>query len=154
MSGFIANGTAPAEAPVSSDPFWPQIDVGHLRNSVRLAGEVSPERLRAAIVAATITVNDDLENWRQTQLNKGYDTAADVPDVEIDGKPRSVQLYIRAVACATAVEIHERYRSYDSSAQGNQRADDLSPTIDELRRDHRYAVSDFLRIRRVTAELI
>ena len=71
-----------------------------------------------------------------------------------DGESVLLQLYRRAVQCGTAVELHERYRSYDATAQGNQRADDLTPTIDELRRDHRNAISDLQGLRRVTVELI
>jgi len=77
-----------------------------------------------------------------------------VSAVQVDGKSRLVQLYLRIVACATAAEVAERYRSYDTTAAGNQRADDLTPSIDELRRDVRWAIRDFLGTPRMTVELI
>ena len=92
--------------------------------------------------------------WQAAKVAAGYATLGDVPAQEVDGTSRLVQLYLRAVYCATAVELHERYRSYDATGQGNQRADDLAPTIDEIRRDLRNAISDLLGTRRVTVELI
>ena len=46
------------------------------------------------------------------------------------------------------------YRSYDSTNSGNNNAEELTPTIDDYRRDLRWAVRDFLGINRSTVELI
>jgi len=154
MSGFTANASRPpASQDVGSDPFWPTVNMEDLRNTVRIEGSVTNERLRMALVNAVITVNDELAKWK-AERSASFQTLAEVPAPLIDGTSRQVQLYRRAVYCATSVEVAERFRSYDATAQGNQRAEDLQPTIDELRRDLRWAVSDFLGTRRVTAELI
>lgn len=139
---------------MTSGAFWPAIVMPALRAAVRITGDVTAERLRAAVVGAVIAVNDELAAWSEALQDKGHATMDAIPSPMIDGKSRLVQLYLRAVYCATAVELHERFRSYDATAQGNQRADDLTPTIDEMRRDLRYAVSDVLGTRRVTVELI
>ena len=155
MSSFVANASPnKPENDVKSGEFWPVVSMTNLRATVRITGDVTPERLRAAVVAAVIAVNDELARWADAQQAKGCATMESIPAPMIDGKSRLTQLYLRAVHCATAVELHERFRSYDATAQGNQRADDLTPTIDELRRDLRYAISDVLGTRRVTAELI
>jgi hypothetical protein len=155
MSGLVANASpAKSEPDVTSGVFWPAIVMPALRAAVRITGDVTNERLRAAVVGAVIAVNDELAAWSEAQQDKGHATMDVIPSPLIDGKPRLVQLYLRAVYCATAVELHERFRSYDATAQGNQRADDLTPTIDEMRRDLRYAISDVLGTRRVTVELI
>lgn len=155
MSSFTAN-TSPVvkQQPVTTGTFWPQIDVSVLRESVRIAGDVAAPRMRATVVMAVLSVTRELEQWQADKVAAGYATLGDVPAQEVDGTSRLVQLYLRAVYCATAVELHERYRSYDATAQGNQRADDLAPTIDEIRRDLRNAISDLLGTRRVTVELI
>lgn len=155
MSSFTAN-TSPVvkQQPVTAGPFWPEIDIGVLRESVRVAGDVAAPRMRATVVMAVLSVTRELEQWRAGKEAAGFATLGDVPAQEVDGTSRLVQLYLRAVYCATAVELHERYRSYDATAQGNQRADDLAPTIDEIRRDLRNAISDLLGTRRVTVELI
>lgn len=155
MSAFVANaGTTQPATEVTSDPFWPSVNLDALRKELRIDGAVTTERLRAAVVAAVIAVNDELDRWRSDQETAGHSTLADVPAPVIDGRSRQVALYLRAVACATAAEVTERYRSYDASGTGDRKADALTPAIDELRRDLRWAIRDFLRVRRVTVELI
>ncbi|WP_164276494.1 head completion/stabilization protein [Stenotrophomonas sp. B1-1] len=155
MSSFVANGaTAPAHDPISAGPFWPDIDVNALREAIRVPGDVLPARLRQTVLVALISVTRELDAWQAKQMAEGYATLDQVPARRIDGRSVLEHLFHRAVQCCTAVELHERYRSYDATAQGNQRADDLSPTIDEMRRDLRNAISDLLGTRRVTVELI
>jgi len=155
MSSLVANASpAKLEPDITSGDFWPAVKMTTLRAAIRITGDVTPERLRAAVVAAVIAVNDELSRWADAQRAKGYAAMAEVPTPIIDGQSRLNQLYLRAIHCASAVELHERFRSYDATAQGNQRADDLTPTIDELRRDQRNAISDLTGTRRVTAELI
>ena len=155
MSGFTATGTTSATPDaIANAPFWPAIAPGTVRASMRLDGTVTDARLRHAIVAAMLAVNDELQNWAQTQQAAGYAALADVPSTTVDGLSRRTQLYLRAVACATAVEVAERYRSFDATDSANQRADDLSPSITELRRDQRWAVRDLQNLPRSTVELI
>ncbi|AZR21954.1 head completion/stabilization protein [Xanthomonas vasicola] len=155
MSGFTATGTTSATPDaIANAPFWPAIAPASVRASMRLDGTVTDARLRHAIVAAMLAVNDALDAWAQAQQAAGYAALADVPSTTVDGVSRRVQLYLRAVACATAVEVAERYRSFDATDSANQRADDLSPSITELRRDQRWAVRDLQNLPRNTAELI
>lgn len=154
-SSFTANASSVApQPPVTAGAFWPQVDVALLREAIRVPGDVTQQRMRATVVMAVMSVTGELEQWQADKEAAGYATLAEVPARLIDDTSRLVQLYLRAVYCATAVELHERYRAYDATAQGNQRADDLSPTIDEMRRDQRNAISDLLGTRRVTVELI
>ncbi|WP_258528594.1 head completion/stabilization protein, partial [Xanthomonas oryzae] len=139
---------------IANAPFWPAIAPADVRASMRLDGTVTDARLRQAIVAAMLAVNDALQAWADTQQAVGYAVLSDVPSTTVDGVSRRVQLYLRAVACATAVEVTERYRSFDATNSANQRADDLTPSITELRRDQRWAVRDLQNLPRSTVELI
>lgn len=155
MSAFTANASpAPKLAPVTAGAFWPEIDVEALREAIRVPGDVLAARLRNTVVLAVASVTRELALWQARKEADGFAALADIPAQQIDGESVLLQLYRRAVQCCTAVELHERYRSYDATAQGNQRADDLTPTIDEMRRDHRNAISDLQGLRRVTVELI
>lgn len=154
MSGFIANGTAAADNAITSDPFWPEVSPDQIRSHRRIDGSVTKERLRAVVVDAVSMVNDEFQVWKLSHVAAGYAALTDVPAPTIDGASRLVLLYQRAVACCAAAELAERYRSYDATDSANQRADDLTPSIDELRRDQRWAIRDFLGVRRVTVELI
>lgn len=154
MSGFIANANPTPPATIENAPFWPAIDVAQVRDRMRLDGSISNERLVAALVAGMLAVNDDLRTWQAEQEAAGYAELSSMPDTRVGGTPRRVHLYLRAVACAAAVEVSERYRSADATDSGNQRADDLTPSISELRRDQRWAVSDLQGRPRSTVELV
>lgn len=155
MSSFVANASPVTKQPnVTAGAFWPEIDVAALRETIRVPGDIQAPRMRSTVVSAVMDVTRELEAWQAGKEAAGYATLADVPAPVIDGSTRLVHLFLRAVGCATAVELHERYRSYDATAQGNQRAEELTPTIDEIRRDLRNTLCDLQGLRRVTVELI
>ena len=153
MSGFVAGGITPG-GHINTDPFWPSIELDDVRGTLRLDSSVTPIRLETATIAAAINVNRELKKWRLAQQAAGYATLAEVPADKAKGVSELNHLYLRAIYAATGVEVCERYRSYDSTNSGNQNADEISPSIDELRRDQRWAVRDFLGINRSTVELI
>lgn len=153
MSGFIAGGTV-ASGHINTDAFWPSIDLNDLRAKLRIDASVTTPRLETAAVAAAISINRELSEWRAIQQAAGHTELADVPSEKINDVPVLVHLYRRAIEAATGAEVCERYRSYDSTNSGNQNAEDLTPNIDDYRRDLRWAVRDFLGINRTTVELI
>lgn len=153
MSAFVANGTA-AGGRITSSPFWPSIDLDNLRATLRIDNSVTAPRLKTAVINAVISVHDELETWRAAQETAGYMTLADVPSKQIEGESIQVHLYRRAIEAATGAEICERYRSYDTTNAGNNHAEELTPNIDDYRRDLRWAVSDFLGRNRTTVDLI
>ena len=153
MSGFVAGGTV-ASGHINTDAFWPSIDLDELRATLRIDASVTAPRLETAAVAAAISVNRELSGWRAIQQAAGHSELAAVPSEKINDVSVLVHLYRRAIEAATGAEVCERYRSYDSTNSGNQNAEELTPSIDELRRDQRWAVRDFLGLGRTTVELI
>ncbi len=153
MSGFVAGGTV-ASGQVVSDPFWPAIELDQVRARLRIDGSVSTEKLKAAVIKAAISVNRELAGFRFAQVTGGYPTLAAVPGTQIDGISERAHLYLSAIDAATAAEVVERYRSYDSTAKGDKDAEAQTPTIDDYRRDQRWAIRDFLGLARTTVELI
>lgn len=153
MSGFIATGSAtPTSAELTNDGFFPDFDLESVRAALRLDGSVTDARLMPACISAVIETNTDLAPLKEKYQN--YAQLSLVPADEINGETVLLHLYRRAVYCNVGAELAERYRAYDSTAQGNQRADDLTPSIDEYRRDARFAIRDLLKRVRVTVELI
>ncbi|MNZ54092.1 Phage head completion protein (GPL) [compost metagenome] len=153
MSGFFAGGTS-ADFTVSNDGWWPDIDADHLRGSLRLGDTVSEERLEVAVVNAILSVNRELVRYRDTQILSGHASAAQVPGEQVAGEALLVHRYRRAVYCTAGAELCERYRGLDTTASGQAKADQLDPSIDEYRRDARWAISDILGLTRTTVELI
>lgn len=158
MSGFIAGGLVPSEsAPgphINSNLFWPSIDLDKLRETLRIDSSVTPARLETAVVAAIISINRDLAKWRVARQAEGFTALPDVPDDDRLTNAERVHLYVRAVECAAGAEVCERYRGYDTTASGGKNADESAPTIDDYRRDQRWAVRDFLGSSRTTVELL
>lgn len=154
MSGFVGGDTTPASFTLVNDGFWPDIDADHLREAQRIAGTITNARLELATVNAMLSVNSDLATRRAEWTAKGHATLADVPSPRINGVSALVHAYLRAVYCATSAEIAERYRSYDATNSGEQKAADEVDSIAEYRRDERWAIRDLLGIGRTTVELI
>lgn len=153
MSGFIA-GAPVASGLISSDPFWPGIDLDELRATLRIDSSVSLARLETAVVAAIISVNRELDAWRLGKQAEGITALVDVPGVKIQDKSAYEHLYLRAVQAAAGAEVCERYRGYDTTASGAKNAEENTPTIDDYRRDQRWAIRDFLGKPRTTVELL
>lgn len=155
MSGFIATGTNTTNPyPITNDGFWPDIDGASVRASLRIDGSVTDARLEVAIVNALIQVNGELARLKGAHTASGYSQLEAVPADEIKGVSQLVHLYRRCIYCTVGAELNERYRSYDSSCDGNKNADDLTPSVDEYRRDARFAIRDLLGIPHSTVELI
>lgn len=153
------NSELPAFDPEPDQPiaatWFPPIDPAAIRKEHRIRDAVTAARFRSALIAAIISVTNDLADWRARQQAAGYASLAAIPsDIQIDGKPRAVHLYLRAVALYAKAEIVERYRDIDMSGSGERRADDLEPTPGELRRDAIHAVRDLLGKSRTTVDLI
>ncbi|MFK0032967.1 head completion/stabilization protein [Pseudomonas monteilii] len=153
MSAFIPSGQAPG-GHINSDTFWPSIDLDKIRETLRIDSSVTPARLETAVIAAVIAVNRDLAAWRTNAQNDGADNLTDVPSEQVQGQSQLVYLYLRAVECAAGAEVCARYRGYDSTDSGHKNADETLPTIDDYRRDQRWAVRDFLGTPRTTVELL
>lgn len=153
MSAFVASGPV-IGGHINTDPFWPSIDLDNLRATLRIDSSVTPARLETAVIAAAIDLNRELSDWRAAQQAAGYATLADVPGDRIKDVSVQAHLYRRAIEAATGAEVCERYRDYSATNTGNNKAEETAPTIDDYRRDLRWAVRDFLGKNRTTVELI
>lgn len=151
---ITAPAADPVETPIASGAFWPAIAPVKLRASQRIDSSITPERLRVALIEAIASVNGELEAWKQTQIAAGYTTLDAVPAETVDEVSVQLHRYERAVGCLAKADVTERMRDFDTTNEGHRQADALNPTIDELRRDARWAISAILGITRTTVELI
>lgn len=154
MTGLIANGTRNNEdVVITSEPFFPSISSKVVREALRFDGSVTDQRLIPAIEAAIIEVNEQLES-----LTLKVNSLAEMSTKKITTngveKPITEVIYLRAIAAAVGAELNEKYRSYDTTNNGGQKADELTPTIDDYRRDLRFAIRDLKKLRRLNVELV
>ena len=156
MSGFVAPADA-TDTTITNDGWFPDVDTAEARDILRLDGTVTDARLTDALVSAIGSVNTELADWRVLQLDvngAAYAKLADVPADKINNVSRYVDLYQRAVRCTAGAHLVERFRNFDVTDSGQKKADEQTPSIDELRRDARWAIRDILGVSRSTVELI
>ena len=144
-------GYGQGEDLVLNDLFFPPLKISDFRNQARLDGTVTTARLKDALIAAIAAVNDELEEFKQRSTSEAF---ADIPCPKINNESVLVYRYRRAVTCLALANLYERYTSYDTTNDGEKKAELLKDAIDQLRRDARFAISDILKRPRVDAELI
>lgn len=160
MPFLATEAPAATETLVANDGFFPDVDPADLRDTQRLDGTVTAQRLQAEVVAAVIAINSQLDAWRSERVAEGFatldaiDAIAGKPVAKIGGKSALVQLYTRAVYCTAHAVLIERYRNFDATATARKDDDVARPGAEELRRDALWAVNDILGKRRTTVELI
>lgn len=154
MTGFVANTPSLEEPNIKNSVFWPEISMVDCRAVMRIGSEITPERLREALINAMIDVNSDLHDWRFKNEQAGHADLASVPAEQINEESINLTLYRRAVYNFAKAELTERYRDYDSTLQGGDRSDNLDPTIDQYRRQGILAVRQISGRQRTTVELI
>lgn len=157
----VANHDHPSHSPtviddetISNNGFFPDIYLSEIRNAMRIDGTVTNARLKHSAIKAIQTVNRDLKTYRLNAQTQGKTTLAECSEEMIDGESEVVYLYKRAVFCLTVANLYERYRSYDSTKQGNDKAEQLIDTAGDLKRDYHFAVRDILGGNRMIAELV
>ena len=136
---------------VLNDLFFPPLKISDFRNQARLDGTVTTARLKDALIEAIAAVNDELEAFKQHSTSEFF---TDIPCAKINNESVLVYRYRRAVTCLALANIYERYSSYDTTNDGEKKTELLKDSINELRRDARFAISDILKRPRVDAELI
>ena len=129
------------ETLASADLFYPCIDLSDLRRVMRLDGSVTAERLRHAAESAVSRVQSNLVTWRSDQSVEHLSDAQSA-------------IYRRAVYAYTAASLTERMASFDSTAEGIRRAEELNNLAQQLMRDGHWAVRDLQGKPRTTVELI
>lgn len=137
---------------VLNDGWFPHLSIAAARDALRLDGTVTDQRLRDAMRYAIHSVNRQLAALRVALV--AFPTMADADPVTIDGQSRLLMLYRRAVHCTAKADLIERYRDYDSTDSGLRRAEDLTASIDEMRRNANWAVRDMLGQPHTVVELI
>lgn len=161
MTSIIANilpdeddAVDPASAPIIDLGFFPDVDPALFREQLRIREAVTPARAREALIAAILAVRRDLAAWSAGRRAEGAAKLEDVLAEQLDGTSCLVLLYRRAVFTAAKAELVERYRDIDITGAGQRKAEDLEPSVGELRRDSLHAIRDILDVTRTTVELI
>lgn len=154
---FLATQSPPAaveEPTVSNDGWFPGVDPTAVRAQARLDGTVTKERLHQALVSAMVDVNRELLVYKLQWLAEGVNSLAQVPGPDTAGERVWLIHYRNAVIAHIQASMAERYRDFDTTGDGDKKADELQSSADTHRRNLRWAISGILGIPRTTVELI
>ncbi|WP_321815678.1 MULTISPECIES: head completion/stabilization protein [unclassified Paraburkholderia] len=159
MSSFLATANTVATKPTAADTlkndgWFPDIELGALREQMKLDGNVTDARLRPATLDAMASCNAELRSWQLKQIDAGCASLADVTAPQLGGESTHVIRYRRAVFNLVRADLTEQYRGLDTTKSGGQKAEELEATICEARRNVRIAIADICGRRRTTVELI
>lgn len=155
MGDFVAPGAdATPETDITNDAFFPDVKPAEFRQTMRQDKTVTTGRMRESLINAISGVNRQLSTWKTQQAAAGKLTLAAVDTAEIGGQPVKVHYYLRAVYSLAKAELIERYRDFDATNSGREKADEMVETEDYYRRDARWAVADIQGKPRTVVELI
>lgn len=150
-TGNPLTGTAASPMPqrtdtptVRNDGWWPDVDMAHLRDAVRVPAGVTDARIVEATCTAVLDVNMELSAWKAKRQAEGCKALNDVPGGEINGKHELWLRYRQAVYSLVEALLIEQYRSMDSTGSADKRADMLDPRATESRRNKHWAVRAIL----------
>jgi hypothetical protein len=152
------NSNPPSSATVvENDGWYIDINLPLMRDAMRLDGTVTDPRLRQAVVAAIMHVNQELADWKRDQIAAGYTTLAAVPADHIDRESVLIAHYRRAVYSTAKADMIERYRDIDSTASSlsdKKMMEWLDTAPSDQRRNAHWAIANIIGRPHMTVELI
>lgn len=139
---------------ITSLPFFPEINLTDLRDTMRIDSNITSARLYHTAVEAVALVNSQLKDYRQTAMKRGITKLADTADDIINGQSSQEIRYQRAVYSYTKSLLLEKYADTDATGKTGTRAEAKQDQANDYRRDGHFAISDLLGRHRCDAELI
>lgn len=123
---------------VTTTAFYPNLSTTKMAADTRLDGSVTTPRLVSALTFAALKVERELKKWMRP--NAYYITLAAYDATHLTNK---CALYELAVFNEARAMLTEQYRDYDSTSKTTERIGELTPQIDEYRRNVRHAITMF-----------
>ena len=156
---MIATGgpaAPPARDTIPNSPWWPVVSFECYRAASRIDRTAADEQVFAALREAVMAVNAQAAGWlgNAFALHPGATTLADLPAPDSQPTDYLSARYLRAVYCAADALLAESYRDFDSSGEGDRRADAMEGRIDAYRRESQYAIAELIGRPRRTVELL
>lgn len=144
----------PETRAIESGPFWPAVNLDHMRAARRIDNTITPERLFHAAAAAVSFVNGELKGLKIKALKKGVPNLAALAEETLNGRPETEMHYERAVYSYTAAALAETYADHAATGKSAERAEAKQQQAEDYRREGHYAVAALLGRLRIDSELI
>lgn len=162
VTGFVsspppsssANTQDPDTFVLPADSWWPDIDLSHLRDTMRLGTVITDARLAEAAINAMITVRRETRAWKLARMCDGAESLSDVSAEQLAGESELEILWRRAVYNYACADLCETYRDLSATTDGADRAEAKISSAEEYRRNALFAIRDINGVARIAAELI
>lgn len=154
---FLANESPPPvdqEGTIQNDGWFPDVDPVKIRDQARLDGTVTKARLHHALLDAMADVNAQLAGYKALQLLAGHGALELVPGPDLGEERIWLIQYRTAILAHVQANLAEQYRQFDTTGQGDKKADPLEATADQHRRNLHWAIAAITQRPRSTVELI
>lgn len=113
---FNGNTVDYRDAPLTNDGFWPDLNLREFQVNRRLPADLDNDMLANALLATVAEINLDLQRLRSRLQAKGYQRAADVAGITINGSNALVSQYKKAVYARAKADLLGEYTSLVSRA--------------------------------------
>ncbi|WP_339385093.1 head completion/stabilization protein [Xenorhabdus japonica] len=104
------------DAPLTNDGFWPDLNLREFQVNRKLPADLDNDMLANALLATVAEINLDLQHLKSRLQAKGYQAAAAVPGISINGSNALVSQYKRAVYARAKADLMGEYTSLVSRA--------------------------------------
>lgn len=156
MSFLATESPPPAEqeGTIANDGWFPDVDCVKLREQALLGGNVTPARLKEAVLAALADVNLQLSSYKLQKMLDGYGALESVPGPDLGEERIWLIHYRHAILAHVQFSLAEQYRNFDTTGHGDKKAEPLEATADIHRRNLNTALAAITQRPRCTVELI
>nr|WP_256548294.1 head completion/stabilization protein [Xenorhabdus bovienii] len=113
---FNGNTVDYRDAPLTNDGFWPDLNLREFQEHRKLPADLDNDMLANALLATVAEINLDLDSLKSRLQAKGYQAAADVRGVSINGQTALVSQYKRAVYARAKADLMGEYTTLVSRA--------------------------------------
>ncbi|SFC49539.1 head completion/stabilization protein [Pragia fontium] len=149
---FKANDREYSESIITNDGFWPDIDVADFEVFRTIPGDINHSQIAAALVDSVVEINRQLQDIAAQRRAQGYNTAATVPGVSVDGKNELITQYQKAVFARAKADLIGEYASLGRS-EGHTGQDNPKTKADLLA-EAAYTVRNIKGLKRVGVSLL
>lgn len=90
---------------IKNDGFWPDLNLSEFQIERAMSPNINDRLLRDAIVSAVVEINLTLEQYKNTQISKGINTASNCGVVSVDDTSSTVIIYKKAVFARAKADL-------------------------------------------------
>lgn len=155
MSSFTGKSPAFLEATLVNDGFFPDITLGDLQKLYRVPAEYTQELVEHHLRLAMMDCNRPLSARKAEWITKGFNTLADVSQIEIGGEKELVIEYRRAVYCRAMGLLVRAFTTMNRKVEAENLAKEGPDVSGDYLAQSSHAVRRLLGMpQNITAELI